>query len=97
LLYIEKPEDIAILEYIANDPLIYKGKLRVATGLTIIDSIQYSNDNINRVKTPVYLLQGRQDNICKPEGASKYFDNLTIQDKTLIMLDGNFIKYFFNI
>lgn len=80
-----------IQEYIANEPLFYKGKLRVGTGLTIIDSIQYSNENIPKIKTPCYLLQGQKDAICKPQGATYFYNRLTINDKTLIMLDGNFI------
>ncbi len=87
-LNIEKPEDKAIQEYIANEPLFYKGKLRVGTGLTIIDSIQYSNENIHRVKTPCYLVQGQKDNICKPQGATDFYNRLTINDKVLITLDG---------
>ena len=37
----EKIEEDSVRSYIKNDPLMYKGKLRVATGLTIIDSINF--------------------------------------------------------
>ena len=52
-----------------------------------MDSVQHAIDNYHKVTTPCYILQGRQDNIVKPAGANKYFENIGIKDKTLIMLD----------
>ncbi len=85
----EQPTDKAIIEYINKDPLIYKGKMKVGTGLTIVDSINYSNCNLDNVSTPVYILQGEQDNICKPIGATNFFDKIPIKDKAIVLSDGN--------
>ena len=66
---------------------MYKGRLRVGTGFTILDSIKYSNDNVDNVITPFYLLHGAQDKDCDARGSTKFYDNAKIMDKTLILHD----------
>lgn len=82
-----KIDDQAIVKYINSDPFIYKGKLRVGTGMTIMDSVKYSNENYQKVSTPVYLLHGRNDTIVNYSGASNYFEKIPVKDKTFLLLD----------
>jgi alpha-beta hydrolase superfamily lysophospholipase len=94
LLKIKAEIDAETMNYMKNDPLIYKGKMSVGTGLTIVDSINYSNNNLNKVTTPCYLLQGKHDTICKYEGASNFFEKILIKDKTYVLRDGKINFYF---
>ena len=82
-----KNENNALLDYLKSDPLIYKGRLRVATGFTILESIKYSNDNVDKVTTPFYLLHGAQDKDCDAKGSTKFYERAYIMDKTYILHD----------
>ena len=39
-------------------------------------------------KTPLLLIHGKDDNICKPENAVKFFERVETSDKEMILLDG---------
>lgn len=86
-IIIVKIESNALSEYFKSDPLIYKGRLRIGTAFTILESIKYSNDNIDQVSTPFYILHGAQDKDCDAKGSTKFYDKSKIIDKTLILHD----------
>src|SRR5690606_37192679 len=77
-----------IHNHLKNDPLVYKGKLPLGTILTVMDSMSYSNANIDKVTTTYYLLQGKSDSIVSYLGASNYHNYTPIKDKTYLLLDG---------
>jgi alpha-beta hydrolase superfamily lysophospholipase len=87
----------ALTAYFKNDPLIYKGKLRVGTGLTVLDSINYTNNNIDKVSTPFYLIHGAQDKECDPKGATNFYEKAKLSDKTYILHDSIILFYYFKI
>lgn len=82
----------AISDYLQNDPLIYKGRLRIGTGLTLLESIKYSNENLEKVSTPFYILHGALDKESDPKGSTIFYEKTKIMDKTIILHDSN-IKY----
>jgi alpha-beta hydrolase superfamily lysophospholipase len=82
---VEERKDIQ--EYIKNDPLIYKGRIRIGTIVTVLDSIKEHLRKIDEVKTPFFLLHGNNDKICRPEGSSIFFKEAKISDKTFLQLD----------
>jgi esterase/lipase len=68
---------------------MYKGRLRIGTAFCILESIEYSNDNIDKITTPFYLLHGAQDKDCNPKGSSNLYEKAKIMDKTFILNDSN--------
>jgi len=76
-----------LTDYFKRDTLNYKGKLRVGTGLTVLDSIEYSSSNIHNVSTPFYLIHGAQDRECDPKGATNFYEKAKLSDKTYILHD----------
>lgn len=84
----DKPRNPDIINYLNSDPLIYKGKIRVGTGITILEAMDYARKNIGLVNTPFYLLQGKDDTVSNPKGADIFYENTKINDKIYILLDG---------
>jgi len=47
-------------------------------------------ENTNNIsKTPLLMIQGKEDTVCKPENAIKFFDKLDTKNKEMILLEGN--------
>ncbi len=83
----DEAKDPEINEYYKNDKLMYHGKIRVGTGLTIKDSTDYARSSIDKVTTPCYIIQGKDDTVVHHSGATNFFDKIPVTDKTYILLD----------
>lgn len=47
-------------------------------------------------KTPLMLIHGKDDNVCKAENAVKFFERVESKDKEMILLDGIYLVFFAN-
>lgn len=84
-------DDKEIMNNIKNDKLIYKGKLRLGTALTIKEAIDKIKSNYANFETPFYLLQGKYDQVVDYKGSNDYHDKTKkVLDKTYLIIDGNF-------
>ena len=75
------------------DPLFYKGKIRVCSLVTLIDSVLSTKDIGTKVTTPYYLIQGKKDKLVTYKGIESFYDMTKIKDKTLVLVDGNIYIY----
>jgi alpha-beta hydrolase superfamily lysophospholipase len=71
-----------------NDPLIYKGRLSLGTSEFMLDCVETARKNIPNLKTPFYLLHGKEDKFAQFEGSSKFYEETPIADKTIITIEG---------
>lgn len=76
-----------IIENITNDPLIYKGKFRVGTAISIMDSLKYIYSNLDKVSTPYFLIHGKDDTVIPYQHSSDFHNKTKIQDKTFLLVD----------
>jgi alpha-beta hydrolase superfamily lysophospholipase len=47
-----------------SDPLFYSGKLRVATGLSLLAQADYTEQNLENMAVPFLLQHGTADRVC---------------------------------
>ncbi|MGB3848705.1 MAG: lysophospholipase [Tunicatimonas sp.] len=71
------------------DPLVH-GKAAVLLGHTLFRLNQRFYAEAHRLTIPVYLFHGTADRITSPEGSKKFFEQLTVDDKTLNLYEGLF-------
>jgi alpha-beta hydrolase superfamily lysophospholipase len=74
---------------IMNDPLMYKGRISLGTSEFMLDCVESARKNTTSVKTPFYLLHGKEDKFALLDGSSKFYDDIPIADKTFISINGN--------
>jgi alpha-beta hydrolase superfamily lysophospholipase len=68
--------------------LIYRGKIRIGTGITIIEGQKEASLRAKDVKTPIYILHGKDDKITDYRGSEKFYKEVPINDKTVFIADG---------
>lgn len=56
--------------------------------MTILNSVNYTKENTENVKTPYFLIHGKEDNFCNYKGIEEYNQHTRISDKTSILIDG---------
>lgn len=89
-----------MIEKYKKDDLVYKGKMKISTVFTILNLSKMTWDRANQIsKTPLLLIHGKEDIVCSPENAVKFFERVESKDKEMILLDGknNFINFNFLI
>ncbi|CAO1634029.1 unnamed protein product [Sympodiomycopsis kandeliae] len=80
-------EDHRVEEEFEMDPMTYKGKLRIATGLAILEGLQDLSRITNRIKCPIAIHHGDKDRATSWKGSKEFFDRLEIpQDRKVFRL-----------
>lgn len=67
----------------ANDPLNYKGKMRIRTGTEIGRTAEWLRANVQRLSMPLLLLHGEADRVCPVSGSQWLHENAPSPHKTL--------------
>jgi acylglycerol lipase len=80
--------DPSVDEAFQRDPLTYKGKMRVRTGLSISETARYVREHLADLKLPVLFLHGEADGICPPSGSKLAYKHASSEDKTLKLYPG---------
>ena len=92
-------KSIEVIEKYKQDPLVYKGKIKVSTTFAILRVSKMAWEKAGLIgKTPLMLIHGRDDPVCKVENAVKFFERVESKDKEMILLDGTlheFLNFFF--
>lgn len=69
-------------------PLGYNGRLRLATGLAILKTTSYLQDNLDKVSVPLMICHGTDDLVTDPSVSELLFKSACTKDKTLRLYEG---------
>jgi alpha-beta hydrolase superfamily lysophospholipase len=81
-----------IMGTIMTDPLIYKGRISLGTANFMLDCVDTAKKNSSNIKTPFYILHGKEDRFALFDGSSKFYERAGIADKAIISVNGRFFK-----
>ncbi|KAL4114117.1 hypothetical protein PRIC2_014797 [Phytophthora ramorum] len=83
------PEVAAIIDAEKHaDPLYYPGKMRVGTGLALLEGITSIHDKLELIETPYLLQHGTADRVCSVTGSAKVHLKTRSGDKTFKTYEG---------
>lgn len=68
------------------DPLVYKGSVRAATVVSLLDMINFANSYYDEVSMPLLLFHGGLDTISSPLATMALHEQAKSFDKTLYIL-----------
>ncbi|KAK4685570.1 acylglycerol lipase, partial [Tremellales sp. Uapishka_1] len=81
-------DDPAVEEDFFSDPLCYHGKLRVGTGLSLLEGMNELQKRAEEINVPIRLVHGSKDRATSHLGTLKLFDRLPNEDKEIEIYDG---------
>lgn len=70
------------------DPQTYGGKLRIATGLAILEGILDIDRKLPRLRVPFLLCHGTGDRVTSYKGSQKLYEQAESKDKEIKLYDG---------
>lgn len=71
-----------------QDPLVYRDGVRVRLAYSMIQLMETTATQFSKITCPVFIVHGRLDTICLPDGSKAFFDASASKDKTLKMYAG---------
>ena len=74
-------EDPEVEQQFESDPQTYHGKLRVGTGLGILQGLIDINKKMNHLKVPFLICHGTGDRVTSYHGSEKLFNEASSTDK----------------
>ena len=80
--------DPAILKALREDPLVYRGRFPLRTGLELIALQEKLQQAAAEFETPFLLLQGTGDKLSSAKGAQLFYEHAAATDKTLRLYEG---------
>lgn len=76
------PEVAALVDELKRaDPLFYNGRLRIGTGLAILDALEHIQDKFHLIETPYLLQHGTGDQVCHISGSEELHKKTSSKDK----------------
>jgi alpha-beta hydrolase superfamily lysophospholipase len=82
--------DAAVVQAYENDPLVDRGRWRVATGSAIMRAIKTCRDALPGLEIPLYLIHGEKDRMLSVAGAHFAMQQAGSADKQLLACPGEF-------
>ena len=79
--------DKKFVEKIKNDSLRYHGGPKARMGYILIKSCEKLQKNMSMIKTPILILQGKEDKLVEPSGAKLLYQNVSSMDKEYVLYD----------
>ncbi|GAA5955567.1 hypothetical protein JCM8115_006791 [Rhodotorula mucilaginosa] len=76
-------EDPSVEEQFDQDPQTYSGKLRIATGLAVLQAITEINDKLSHLRVPFLLCHGTGDRVTSYHGSERLLREAESTDKEL--------------
>ncbi|GAA5986427.1 hypothetical protein JCM10908_003750 [Rhodotorula pacifica] len=76
-------EDPAVEEQFNQDPQTYSGKLRIATGLAVLQAITEINTKLSHLRVPFLLCHGTGDRVTSYHGSERLLREAQSTDKEL--------------
>ncbi|KAJ3156205.1 hypothetical protein HDU86_003968 [Geranomyces michiganensis] len=80
--------DIRFEEIFLADPLTYHGRLRISTGLAMLNGFQELQADLENVRTPFIVIHGDADRVTCFQGSVNLHERAQAQDKTLKIISG---------
>lgn len=87
-------KDPAVVEAYVNDPLVFTGKSTARLGAEMLKAMQRVTDQMDQINLPILILQGSEDKLVDPDGAKKFYENISSKDKTLKIYEGLYHEVF---
>ncbi|BGP23909.1 hypothetical protein JCM10295v2_002810 [Rhodotorula toruloides] len=81
-------EDSAVEEQFEMDPQTYGGKLRIATGLAILEGILDIDKKLPHLRVPFLLCHGTGDRVTSYKGSQKLYEQAESKNKEIKLYDG---------
>ena len=72
----------------ADDPLIYRGRIRAGTGATLYRTIRQTRSDLHRVSTPLLVTAGASDQTVPPSVVQRVHDGVRSSDRTAHLFAG---------
>lgn len=69
-------DDPRVEDEFNTDPLTYKGKVRISTGLAILDGIDDLASKAHLITCPLTIHHGANDRVTDPNGSKQFFDKI---------------------
>ncbi|SPC65088.1 uncharacterized protein UHOD_00136 [Ustilago sp. UG-2017b] len=69
-------DDPKVEDEFNTDPLTYKGKVRVSTGLAILDGIDDLAEKAHLITCPLTIHHGANDRVTDPNGSKQFYEKL---------------------
>jgi alpha-beta hydrolase superfamily lysophospholipase len=79
------PEIVRLYE---NDPLVYRGKIRVRMGAELLRASKEITVNLERITIPFWAGHGTEDKLIDPMGSQWLYDRAKSSDKTFRLYNG---------
>ena len=76
------------LEFVENDPLIYRGRAPMLLASTALDLLEDNPSLYPEWRVPTLVLHGTADTYTDPEGSRELFKTIASEDKTLHIVEG---------
>ena len=86
--------DQAVVDAYVNDPLVYRGKIRIRLGTEIIKAMQVLPSQMPRIHLPILIMHGTADRLSDPKGSEILYNRVNSRDKTLNLYNGFFHEIF---
>lgn len=87
----------AQVERCSTDELNWSGGLKIKNGLNGLKALDAFTPRMPEIKLPIFIQQGTQDKIVRPEGAKKLFEAISSEDKELKEYEGAFHNMFIEL
>ncbi|SNX81388.1 uncharacterized protein MEPE_00093 [Melanopsichium pennsylvanicum] len=83
-------DDPRVEDEFNNDPLTYKGKVRISTGLAILDGIDDLAAKAHLITCPITIHHGANDRVTDPNGSREFFEKVGTkpEQKSIKIWDG---------
>ena len=80
--------DEEVVTAYVNDPLVFKGKITARLGGELLSMMRTLPERTPVIKLPVLIMHGAEDVMSQPQGSRLLCDQVSSQDKTLVLYEG---------
>lgn len=84
----EVSRDPEVVERYRNDPLVYSGKVTARLAEQLFSAMAGLEQNLSAIKLPMLIIHGAADGLTSPEGSKMLHENISSDDKKLIIYEG---------
>jgi len=87
-------QDNTVVDACLNDPLVYRGKIRIRLGMELIKTTQKLSHQMPEIRLPILIMHGTADRLSDPEGSRMLYERVGSKDKTLKLYEDFYHEIF---